>query len=105
MHATIPQHIAVDDSPVAQVLLRCVQEAITNSLRHSHAKQFWLEMTLDDEKLFVSMHDDGYISEQWQKGNGLTGMSERISECGGHLHLYEHSLALYYKIKLPLTPQ
>ncbi|ASD67802.1 sensor histidine kinase [Pseudoalteromonas piscicida] len=105
VHATIPQHIAVDDSPVAQVLLRCVQEAITNSLRHSHAKQFWLEMTLDDEKLFVSMHDDGYISEQWQKGNGLTGMSERISECGGHLHLYEHSRALYYKIKLPLTPQ
>ncbi|WP_010607255.1 MULTISPECIES: histidine kinase [Pseudoalteromonas] len=105
VHATIPQHIAVDDSHIAQVLLRCVQEAITNSLRHSHAKQFWIVMTQDEEKLFVNMHDDGYISEQWQKGNGLTGMSERVSECGGHLHLYEHNRALHYKIELPLTPQ
>ncbi|MCG9769175.1 histidine kinase [Pseudoalteromonas piscicida] len=105
VHATIPQHIAVDDSHIAQVLLRCVQEAITNSLRHSHAKQFWIVMTQDEEKLFANMHDDGYISEQWQKGNGLTGMSERVSECDGHLHLYEHNRALHYKIELPLTPQ
>ncbi|KJY92565.1 sensor histidine kinase [Pseudoalteromonas piscicida] len=105
VHATIPQHIAVDDSHIAQVLLRCVQEAITNSLRHSHAKQFWIVMTQDEEKLFVDMHDDGYISEQWQKGNGLTGMSERVFECGGHLHLYEHNRALHYKIELSLTPQ
>ena len=105
VHATIPQHIAVDDSHIAQVLLRCVQEAITNSLRHSHAKQFWIVMTQDEEKLFVNMHDDGYISEQWHKGNGLTGMSERVSECGGYLHLYEHNRALHYKIELPLTPQ
>ncbi|MBR8845762.1 sensor histidine kinase [Pseudoalteromonas sp. JC3] len=105
VHATIPQHIAVDDSHIAQVLLRCVQEAITNSLRHSHAKQFWIVMTQDEEKLFVNMHDDGYISEQWHKGNGLTGMFERVSECGGYLHLYEHNRALHYKIELPLTPQ
>ncbi|WP_254605980.1 sensor histidine kinase [Pseudoalteromonas sp. JC28] len=105
VHATIPQHIVVDDSHIAQVLLRCVQEAITNSLRHSHAKQFWIVMTQDEEKLFVNMHDDGYISEQWHKGNGLTGMSERVSECGGYLHLYEHNRALHYKIELPLTPQ
>ena len=34
----------LDDPNRAQVIVRCVQEVITNTLKHAHAENLWLEL-------------------------------------------------------------
>lgn len=83
--------LAIDDSahqvPIqqAEVLLRTVQEALTNSARHSQAQQLWVVLQRDAERWHLRIRDDGRMANQWQKGNGLKGMTERIENLGGGL--------------------
>jgi signal transduction histidine kinase len=71
----------------AEVLLRTIQEALTNAARHSQAQQLWVVIERKDDKWLLRIRDDGRISQQWQKGNGLLGMSERLETIGGGLRL------------------
>ncbi|WP_216395310.1 sensor histidine kinase [Arcanobacterium phocae] len=57
-----------------------VREAATNILRHAHASHVRCEMTSTS----ISIIDDGVGITQ-PAGNGLTGLSERITEVGGRL--------------------
>ncbi len=83
--------LAIDDSahqvPMqqAEVLLRTVQEALTNSARHSQAQQLWVVLQRDAERWHLRIRDDGRMAHHWQKGNGLKGMSERLENLGGGL--------------------
>lgn len=69
----------------AEVLLRTVQEALTNSARHSQAQQLWVVLQRDVERWHLRIRDDGRMANHWQKGNGLQGMSERLENLGGGL--------------------
>ena len=69
----------------AEVLLRTVQEALTNSARHSQAQQLWVVLQRDAERWHLRIRDDGRMAHHWQKGNGLKGMSERLENLGGGL--------------------
>jgi len=83
--------LAIDESahqvPMqqAEVLLRTVQEAITNSARHSQAQQLWVVLQRDAERWHLRIRDDGRMASHWKKGNGLQGMSERLENLGGGL--------------------
>ncbi|MEO8002735.1 MAG: histidine kinase [Arenimonas sp.] len=74
----------------AEVLLRTVQEALTNCARHSHAQRLWVVLQRDSTQWFLRIRDDGRMTNNWQKGNGLQGMSERLENLGGGLRC-EHS--------------
>ncbi|MGH8049678.1 MAG: sensor histidine kinase [Arenimonas sp.] len=88
--------LAIDESahqvPMlqAEVLLRTVQEALTNSARHSQAQQLWVVLQRDTERWHLRIRDDGRMANNWQKGNGLQGMTERLENLGGGLHC-DHS--------------
>lgn len=86
IHLDLPPRFKVDDSRHAQVLLRCAQEIITNSVRHAGARNLWLafERTAGDE-LAIHARDDGRGSTQLRQGNGLNGMRERLAQYGGRL--------------------
>ena len=71
----------------AQVLLRCAQEMITNSVRHAAAKNLWIEVRADAEGLSLSARDDGRGVSEVEAGNGLRGMSERLKQLGGKLEI------------------
>lgn len=81
----IDDSLRVDDVKVAEAVLRCVQEAITNSLRHSQAKNMWIKIGEAGNKLTLTIRDDGRGSPSLQLGNGLTGMRERIDSLKGEL--------------------
>jgi signal transduction histidine kinase len=81
------QHVPMQQ---AEVLLRTVQEALTNSARHSQAQQLWVVLQRDAERWHLRIRDDGRMANNWQKGNGLQGMTERLESLGGGLHC-EHS--------------
>lgn len=69
----------------AHTLLCCVQEAITNAVRHAHATRLWIDIRCDDLGIAARIVDDGRGSGGAPEGNGLTGMRERLAAHGGTL--------------------
>ena len=82
----IDENLVLPDEQLANSLLRVVQEAITNSLKHSDACRLWIRLTRDDNLLLV-VQDNGRQKKvaEFSSGNGLRGLSERINELGGQL--------------------
>jgi signal transduction histidine kinase len=76
------EHVA---SSVAHGLYRCAQEAVTNVLRHSDAKNLWIEVTRNDSTVQLSVMDDGRGCGDLTKGNGLHGIQSRVKEMRGTL--------------------
>lgn len=71
--------------PEAEVILRCVQEALTNSVKHAAAKQLHVRLHRINQTWQLDINDDGHSIPQVQLGNGLNGMRERIESLGGQL--------------------
>jgi signal transduction histidine kinase len=67
----------------ARALLRCVQEVVTNTIRHGSAENLWIELERDTGGLSLLARDDGQGAERVQPGNGLRGMHRRLEELGG----------------------
>jgi two-component system sensor histidine kinase UhpB len=65
---------------------RCVQEGLTNALRHANATQIAIELdgTDHDGTVHVTVRDDGCgIDPSAPPGRGLRGMRERVQALGG----------------------
>jgi signal transduction histidine kinase len=87
IHLTVPGTLAVTDPRRAQTLLRCIQEATTNAIRHARAENLWIELVPVDGGIQVQVYDDGPGVEQVCLGHGLRGMRERFEEMGGRFEL------------------
>jgi signal transduction histidine kinase len=87
IHLDLPSELAMTDPLRAQVLLRCAQEMITNSVRHARARNLWIRLSLDEEGVVMSARDDGRGVESFQAGNGLKGMAERLRHLGGEIKI------------------
>jgi signal transduction histidine kinase len=87
VHLDLPRKLAMMDPLQAQVLLRCAQEAITNSVRHANARNLWIRLAQDENGVVLTAHDDGRGASDLAVGNGLRGMSERLQQLGGELRL------------------
>ena len=98
------ENIKVDDVTIAEVLLRCVQEAITNSLRHSRAKTANVMVSQNNGSLHLRIQDDGVGSTNLVPGNGLKGMRERIEKLHGSLKL-ESTPHMRIDIDIPMGVQ
>ncbi len=62
---------------------RIIQEAITNILRHSSAKQLWITLEHSTEGTAITVKDDGQAICDYILGNGLIGMQQRAAAHGG----------------------
>jgi signal transduction histidine kinase len=83
VHLDVDEHLEVDDD-TAIALVRCVQEIVTNALRHADASN--LTIVIDrraDGRVHLEATDDGRGTPTVEPGNGLTGMRERIEALGG----------------------
>ena len=87
IHLALPRDLDLDDPHRAQVALRCVQEVITNTLKHAQAENLWLELRHTPSGIEISAHDDGRGAKEVTAGNGLSGMRERLVSLGGDLSL------------------
>ncbi|WP_309104696.1 sensor histidine kinase [Microbacterium sp.] len=67
------------------VILRCVQESITNALRHSNARSMRIRVDVTAQDARVIIADDGAGTARVFPGHGLTGMRERVELLGGTL--------------------
>lgn len=87
VHLDFPEDLEIADPVSAHVLFRCVQEAVTNAVRHSRARNLWIELAREDGGVVLLARDDGRGSAAVQPGNGLRGMRERLEESGGSLEI------------------
>lgn len=81
----LPEEPAPLDPPRADAIVRCVQEVITNTLRHARATA--LDIRLEqaaDGSVAIHTHDDGQGAAA-PEGSGLAGMRERFEMLGGNL--------------------
>ncbi len=86
-------------------VFRSVQEALTNVLKHSGARNVKLTVTRADGRLVASVDDDGQgIScSATSAGYGLIGMRERVAALGGSIDTAKVSTGGFrVRIVLPL---
>ncbi len=88
IHVQVAPELCLDDPQRAQVLLRCAQEIITNTVKHAYATNLWLGVERSERGVTLSARDDGRGAILFQGGNGLTGMRERLEALGGRLELH-----------------
>jgi signal transduction histidine kinase len=87
IHLDLPSELAMTDPQRAQVLLRCAQEIITNSVRHARARNLWISLVQDEGGVALTARDDGRGVGKVEVGNGLKGMKERLRQLGGELKI------------------
>lgn len=86
VHLELPEEFTVRNPQRAQVILRCVQEIITNAVRHARAGNLWIRFEQGRDGLLLSARDDGRGAARVKPGHGLTGMGERLRQLGGTLN-------------------
>ncbi|MEA2561663.1 MAG: hypothetical protein QOH06_3167 [Acidobacteriota bacterium] len=87
IHLDVPTGLGLEDPDRAHALLRCVQEIVTNAVRHSGADNLWIEVVRSGNEVKVQARDDGRGVASLKPGNGLTGLSRRLADLGGTLEL------------------
>jgi signal transduction histidine kinase len=68
---------------VQQAAYRIVQEALTNTMRHSTASAVRVSVGARDGRLTIEIADDGAATAPAVPGHGLQGMEERAGTLGG----------------------
>lgn len=87
VHLDMADDCRIESAAVAHALFRCVQEILTNAVRHADARNVWIDLRRDGEVVILHARDDGWGTARLVPGNGLTGMRERLEEIGGRLSL------------------
>ncbi|MFC2769633.1 MAG: sensor histidine kinase [Streptococcus gordonii] len=82
------------------IVFRVIQESITNSVRHGHAKTIWVELLEEDEAYVMTIQDDGIGFDELHYGYGLKQMQERLMIIGGSVH-FENRDGFYTHIEIP----
>ena len=74
------------DDEASIAIFRVIQEALVNIVKHAKATEVELIVMVDEERLRISIHDNGvgYRSKRVARaGQGLIGMEHRIVSFGG----------------------
>jgi signal transduction histidine kinase len=93
----------------ASTAYRVAQECLTNSLRHSTAREILLRierLTGKENALLISVEDDGggdAVSVAQSTGFGLTGMRERLAAIGGSLSIARAARGLSVAATIPIA--
>jgi len=116
--ASIPPLLPALSAEAGLALYRCLQEALTNVVRHSGASAVRVELVVRGDMLHLRVADNGHASrpdavesETQQDatfaagitpGRGLRGLRERLDRVGGRLSLRSDDAAgLRFEVQLP----
>jgi signal transduction histidine kinase len=85
---------------------RIVQEALTNTVKHSRAALVRVRIRYDDRELGIEITDDGPAKAAGTPngGHGLVGMRERVALYGGRLSVGPRAgVGFGVEVALPLN--
>jgi signal transduction histidine kinase len=92
---------SMTDARQMEVIFRCVQEALTNTVKHAAASQCDIELSSSEESIHLSVKDNGSGANGAQPGNGLKGMAERVASIDGELDFNNSADGFMLNVKLP----
>jgi signal transduction histidine kinase len=85
-HLALRGDLALADAATAHALVRCVQEMLTNVLKHASAANVWVDVSREGSWVEARVTDDGaQTAPASPGGRGLAGMTGRLAELGGEL--------------------
>ena len=81
----------ISDTQLAESMIRLVQEALTNYLKHSSASEISIRLQQLQQQITLIIADNGGNAklsrhQQIKEGNGLIGMRERVEKHQGHIN-------------------
>jgi signal transduction histidine kinase len=112
MGSTYPSHVELNiEGPVPdewdEELVILATEALSNSLRHSHATHVEVELTITPLEMALRVADngDGFDPGQPRHGMGLSNMAARAQAMGGWLNVEsEPGTGTVVEARIPLSP-
>lgn len=84
------------------IISMCLREAVTNVVKHSHAKNCLIHMEEKAGEIVLCIHDDGQgIQLTNHQGNGLKGIAERLELIDGSVEVEaEHGTRLFITVPI-----
>jgi signal transduction histidine kinase len=75
-----------------QEVLRIIQEAVVNAVKHARAANLWVEVREDGRWLKATVRDDGvgFVADTVSPGFGMSGMRSRAMGLGAALNVRAH---------------
>ena len=99
----VPKLACLTPQNVLQVL-RIMQEAFTNVLKHAHASRISVETGVDGgNRVFIRVRDNGNGFAGDHKGRGLDNMKRRARTVGGDLDIQPSPTGTTLSLLLPVT--
>jgi len=89
VHVAVSPEAHIEDLDIAQSLLRCVQEATSNAIRHGQASEIRIDVTRENETIVLTIRDDGAGVRGAAPGFGLSSIRARMAAIGGTVALAE----------------
>jgi signal transduction histidine kinase len=70
-------------------IMNILREAVSNSLRHGHARNISLLAGRSEQEVALAVQDDGagFVATRGRTGHGLSNMHARASALGGSLRI------------------
>jgi signal transduction histidine kinase len=82
-----------------------VSEALTNAAKHADATRVWVSVRIDDDRLCLSIRDDGVGGADPTRGSGLIGLKDRVEAIGGEISIESPPQeGTRIEVELPLDP-
>ncbi len=72
-------------------IYRCLQESLTNAVRHGHANTIFVNLHIDNQQLRLQVEDNGIGMDSDLYGFGLNGMKERLAILRGTLSVHSQN--------------
>lgn len=91
----------VRDVQIAETILRCTQESLTNCLRHSNATHCAVTLHSEAGALTLMVQDNGNVVTDVNPGNGMKGMMERVADLGGTFNWHSGAQGFTLIVTLP----
>jgi two-component system sensor histidine kinase DesK len=97
--------VAIESPAAAHAVFCCIQEAVSNAVRHAGAATMTIRLACDAAgDIVVDIADDGRGSAGAPHGNGLRGIAERVAQFGGELLTGDRLPAGFaLRLRLPAT--
>jgi len=90
---------------------RIVQEAVTNVFRHSGAREAWVTLVKEENRVVGTVRDNGKgITDEIMEGRpdrigvGIGGMRQRVKEFGGELRIGNAKPGTFVEVNVPIEP-
>ena len=85
LEVEVPARLA---EPVEVAAYYVVSEALANTAKHAHASVIHVGVQADDDRLRLSVRDDGVGGATPGRGSGLVGLTDRVQALGGTITIH-----------------